>query len=129
MDTPNPFWVFFLGGRINDVINTTRANHFQLKFPNFQIAFSTYICWEALFNWSSDINIWGWRWRVTKYFSFTEFPNHGSFITKISKMDHFKQTEIKQNLRPPKNQYPMNKSCDTEFGLISVCIKGHITNL
>ena len=79
---------------------------------NFQISedllISIYICWEAFFNWSSDINIWGWRWRITKVFLSESISNTG-FITKISETDHLKQIEIKQNSPPTKSQYLKNK--------------------
>ena len=41
---PNPFLVFFLGGRITDIVYTISVNHFQLKFLiSEDLLFSCYI--------------------------------------------------------------------------------------
>ena len=55
----------FTGGKITDMVNTINVNHFQLKFLNLRRPFIFDLCWEALFYWSSEINIWVWRWKAT----------------------------------------------------------------
>ena len=42
----------------------------------------------------------------SEYFPITTFP---IFVTKVSEMDHSKQTEISQKSRPKKNQCLKNK--------------------
>ena len=110
---------------------------------NFQISYdlllSTYICQEALFNWSSDINIWGWRWRDAKVFLLQNIFQWQLFQSSLQK---FYKMNLRNRLRLVKTHIPQKISIsrinwflcywflsEREFQLISVCFETHITNL
>ena len=96
----------FLGGKITDMVNTISVNHFQLKFLNLRRPLSFNLCWEALFNWSSEINIWVWRWKATKVFL---LQGISQLLLFHSFLWHWFILEC-------------------EFWLTSVCFEAHITN-
>ena len=107
MNTPNPFWVFFLGGEITDMVNTISVNLFQLKFPNFRrpVIFNRYLLRSSLqlVKWPKHL-----RLKMKNYQSF--------FLQSISQSQLFQSSlqklqrgTIRNRLRLVETDFPRKK--------------------
>ena len=108
----------FLGGEINDKVNTISVHYFQIKFPSFYSEFQKTLYFQPifvskLFSISPVTNTWDWRWRAAKVFPLQSISHHNLFQSSLQKFqkfsDYSKQIKISWNSIPQKNQYLKNK--------------------